>query len=31
MPDVTRLTRSIAARARDEASPESEGDGDAGG
>ena len=31
MPDVTRVTRSIAARARDETSPESEGESDAGG
>jgi GTP diphosphokinase / guanosine-3',5'-bis(diphosphate) 3'-diphosphatase len=31
MPDVTRLTRSIAARARDESGPESEADSDASG
>jgi guanosine-3',5'-bis(diphosphate) 3'-pyrophosphohydrolase len=31
MPDVNRVTRSIAARARDESGPESEGDSDASG
>jgi GTP pyrophosphokinase len=31
MPDVTRVARAIAARARDEASPESEGESDASG
>jgi len=31
MPDVTRVTRTIAARARDETVPESEGESDAGG